>query len=101
MKASAAGRNRKGCLLVNTALEVSSHDPEVAQVVNASLDQGGVFRAMIKAAQKEGTIRAEISASETARLLFGQFLGLRVISRSCPEPKRMATIARQAETLLV
>ena len=99
--AARSGRDRKGCLLVNTALEVSPHDPEVERIVKASLEQvEHFFRSMIKAGQKEGTIRADLSAVETARLLFSLFLGLRVITRSRPEKALMSTIARQAEALL-
>ena len=99
--AAESGRDRKGCLLVNTALELSPHDPEVERIVKASLEKvEHFFRSMIKAGQKEGTIRADLSAVETARLLFSLFLGLRVITRSRPERALMSTIARQAEALL-
>jgi len=101
VQASRAGRNRKGCLLVNSALEVSPHDPEVEKIVKASLEQVELFfRSMIEAAQRDGTIRPEMSTVETARLLFGLFLGLRVITRSRPEKALMNTIAEQAEALL-
>ncbi len=96
-----SGRNRKGCLLVNTALEVSPHDPEVERIVKVSLEKvEHFFRLMIKEGQKEGTIRADLSAVGTARLLLSLFLGLRVITRSRPEKALMSTIARQAEALL-
>ncbi len=101
VRASRDGQNRKGCLLVNTALEVSPHDPEIEKIVKASLEAvEAFFRAMIKAGQKEGTIGSEISAKETAQLLFGLFLGLRVITRSRPQKSLMRTIAKQAEALL-
>lgn len=100
-KAAQGGRNRKGCLLVNTALELSPHDPEVGEIVKASLKAvERFFRSRIEAAQREGTIRPGIPAAETARLLFTLFMGLRVITRSRPEPLLMKSVVRQAETLL-
>ncbi len=96
-----SGRNRKGCLLVNTALELSPHDREVERLVKASLKKVETFfRRRIEAAQRAGTIRPDLDAAETARLLFGLFLGLRVITRSCPDKALTATIVRQAEALL-
>ena len=95
------GRNRKGCLLVNTALELSPHDPEIERIISASLEEvERFFRIRIEAAQKEGTIRPDLPASETAQLLFGLFLGLRVITRSRPDKALMTTMVKQAEVLL-
>lgn len=96
-----AADNRKGCLLVNTALELSPYDPEIERLVQASLDEvERFFREMIEAAQREGTVRAEIPAAETAQVLFSLFLGLRVATRSRPDVTLMNTIVRQAEALL-
>ena len=95
------GRNRKGCLLVNTAIELSPHDSDIGDIVKAKLEEVETFfRARIEAAQKEGTIRPEIPAAEKARVLFGLFIGLRVITRSRPDPVLMASIVNQVEALL-
>ena len=95
------GRNRKGCLLVNTALELSPHDREIEKVVKASLEEvEAFFRSMIEAAQEQGTIRPDIPAAETAQLLFGLFLGLRVITRCRPDTSLMNLIVKQAGALL-
>ncbi|MGI9404921.1 MAG: TetR/AcrR family transcriptional regulator [Hyphomicrobiaceae bacterium] len=95
------GRNRKGCLLVNTALELSPHDPEVDKIVRASLKEvENFFRMMIEAAQRDGTIRSGLLPTETAQALLSLFLGLRVLSRSRPEKPLMEAIVSQAETLL-
>jgi len=95
------GTNRKGCLLVNTALEMSPHDPEIDRVIQASLETvEDFFRTMIEQAQEAGTIPAERDDGQTAQHLFGLFLGLRVITRSRPDAALMATIVSQAEALL-
>ena len=95
------GRNRKGCLLVNTAIELSPHDPDVERIVQAKLEEVETFfRTRIEAAQKAGTIRPEIPAAEKAQVLFGLFIGLRVITRSRPDRVLMASIVKQAAALL-
>jgi TetR/AcrR family transcriptional repressor of nem operon len=101
VEACEEGRNRKGCLLVNTAIELSLHDSDIGDIVKAKLEEVDTFfRARIEAAQKEGTIRPEIPAAEKARVLFGLFIGLRVITRSRPDPVLMASIVNQVEALL-
>jgi TetR/AcrR family transcriptional repressor of nem operon len=96
-----AGGNRDGCLLVNTALELSPHDREVAAVVAEGLrETERFFRDMIEGGQAQGEIPAELGAEETARALLGLFVGLRVLSRSRPEPPLLRALADQASALL-
>jgi len=99
--AAAGGENRKGCLLVNTAIELSPHDPEIARFVAASLAEvEGFFRTMIEAGQAEGSIPGDRDPAATAQALLGLFLGLRVLSRSRPEKALMGTLLKQAEALV-
>lgn len=96
-----AGRDRKGCLLVNTALELAPHDREIERIVKASLDEvEAFFASMIEAGQRDGSIAAGIAARRTAQLLFSLFLGLRVITRSRPDPSLMDTIIEEVEARL-
>ena len=95
------GRNRKGCLLVNTALELSPHDPDIERIVQAKLEAvESFFRNRIEDAQKDGTIGPKVQAAETARVLFALFMGLRVITRSRPDRDLMASIVNEAAALL-
>jgi TetR/AcrR family transcriptional repressor of nem operon len=92
---------RDGCLLVNTALELSPHDPEISEIVRAGLaEMEGFFRRMIENGQAAGEIPTDLDAVETSRALLGLFIGLRVLSRSRPERALLRAIARQAEALL-
>ena len=93
--------SRDGCLLVNTALELSPHDAEVAKIVARGLaEMEAFFRARIEAGQRAGEIPAAIDALETARALLGLFIGLRVLSRSRPEAALLRALRRQAEALI-
>ena len=87
-----------GCLLVNTALELSPHDPEIQSFVQTSLaDVETFFRTRIEAAQKEGTVSSDARPAELAKSLLGLFLGLRVLTRSNPDRSTLDAVTKQAE----
>ncbi len=90
-----------GCLLVNTALEVSPHDPEIAAFVSRSLEHVGAFFAdMIDAGQAAGTIPKELDGRQAAQSLLGLFLGLRVLCRSKAVPAAITAITAQARAII-
>lgn len=93
--------SRRGCLLINTALEMSARDIEIASAVNGALaEMERFFARMIRAGQARGEIAADIDPNETARTLLALMAGLRVLARARPEPMVMAAVCRQAERLL-
>jgi len=96
--------NRKlpwGCLLVNTALELSPHDTEVAEFVAHSLcEVQDFFQTCIESAQSDATIDSSIDARETAQGLLGLFLGLRVLTRSGAPRSSLDGIISQARVML-
>jgi TetR/AcrR family transcriptional repressor of nem operon len=93
--------SRDGCLLINTALELSPHDPEVAQFVGACLaEMETFFRDMIERGQAAGEIPDNVAPVETARSLLSLFVAIRVFSRSRPEAPLLRSITHQAEALL-
>ncbi len=95
------GGRRDGCLLVNTALELSPHDPEIGEIVRKSLGEVELFfRDMVDRGQAAQEIPLRLDAGEAARALLGLFVGLRVLSRSRPEPDLLRGIARQADALI-
>lgn len=94
-------RERRGCLLINSALEVSPHDPELGAVIAARLGEiEAFFLRSIKAAQADGTVPRDRNAKDIARLLLGVLLGLRVLARSKPERALLEGVARPALALL-
>ena len=93
--------SRDGCLLVNTALELSPHDEEISAIVGHSLaEMERFFRRRIEDGQAEGEIAAHLDPVATASSLLSLFIGLRVLSRSRPEAPLLVSIANQAEALL-
>lgn len=95
------GGVRDGCLLVNTALELSPHDEEVAAVVaRAFTAMEAFYRAMIERGQAGGDISPEVDPAETARSLMFLHISLQVLARSRPEEPLLRSIVTRAEALL-
>jgi TetR/AcrR family transcriptional repressor of nem operon len=93
--------HRRGCLLVNTALEVAPHDPELGTAVAARLGEiEAFFRRAITAAQTDGSVPHDRDPADLARLLLGVTLGLRVLARSKPQRELLEGVVRPALALL-
>lgn len=93
--------DRRGCLLVNTALDTAPHDPELAAEVAARLGEiEAFFRRAIKAAQLDGSVPRDRDPADLARLLLGVTLGIRVLARSNPQRELLEGVARPALALL-
>jgi TetR/AcrR family transcriptional repressor of nem operon len=100
-KTATRGKKHGGCLLVNTALELSPHDPEVQALVKASLAEvEEFFFTKIELAKQQGTVRKAVCSRDTAQALLGLFLGLRVLTRSHPDRPILDSIISQARTML-
>lgn len=94
--------HRNGCFLINTALELSPHDKEVAEIVRMAFTymEKQFFQKMIENGRAIGEISKSVVPAHTARALLSLFIGLRVLSRSRPEKLLLQSIANQAEILL-
>ena len=98
---SLTDRTRGGCLLINSALEIAPHDPELgAEIAKRLSEIEGFFRRSIVAAQTSGVIPRKLNSSDVARLLLGVLLGIRVLARSKPERALLEGVARPALALL-
>ncbi len=93
--------DRRGCLLVNTALETAPHDFELGAEVAARFGEiEAFFRRAITAAQAEGSVPSNHDASDLARMLLGVILGLRVLARLNPQRELLEGVVRPALALL-
>ena len=94
-------RDRRGCLMVNSALEIGPHDPEIGALLRDRLGElEGFFRRCLRAGQRDGTVAEGLDAADAARLLLAAVMGLRVLARARPEPALLEGAARQALALL-
>ena len=94
-------RQRKGCFLVNSALEIAPHDHELGALIADRLGEiEAFFRRCIKVAQSDGTAARTIDAKDVARLLLGVLLGVRVLARANPSRPLLEGVVRPALALL-
>ena len=94
-------RDRRGCFLINSALEIAPHDRALgAEIARRLAEIEAFFRRAIKAGQADGSIPGERDARDLARLLLGVLLGIRVLARSRPERALLEGVARPALALL-
>lgn len=94
-------QDRRGCFLVNSALDVAPHDPELGREIAARLSEiETFFRRSVVAAQREGTVPADRDAADLARLLLGVILGVRVLARASPQRELLEGVVRPALALL-
>ncbi|HEX4409072.1 MAG TPA: TetR/AcrR family transcriptional regulator [Xanthobacteraceae bacterium] len=98
---SVKDRQRKGCFLVNSALEIAPHDEECRALIAEQFENiEGFFRGRVVAGQGEGSISPELDAGDMARLLLGTLLGIRVLARTKPRGDLLEGLARPALALL-
>lgn len=91
----------RGCLLINTALEMSPRDFEIAEYIDARLREvEDFFHGNIVLAVKDGAIRRDIDARATAQALLGLFIGLRVLTRAAARPAAISAIRSQVGAML-
>jgi len=90
-----------GCLLVNTALELSPHDPEVGKFVERSLKAvEAFFLERIEEARQDQAVAQSLDSEATAKALLGLFLGLRVLTRAKTDQSTIDAIIFQARMML-
>jgi TetR/AcrR family transcriptional regulator, transcriptional repressor for nem operon len=79
---NSSNENPKGCLVVNSCIELANHDEEIKQIIEGNMKEViGAFTDFIKEGQKQGNINYEIKAEELASSLFHQITALRVIGK--------------------
>jgi TetR/AcrR family transcriptional repressor of nem operon len=94
-------RQRKGCFLVNSALEVAPHHAECRAVIAEQFGEiEAFFKRCILAAQADQTVSPDVDAGDVARLLLGVLLGIRVLGRTKPNRDVLEAVARPALALL-
>lgn len=74
--------DRKGCLVINTAIELGPHDEEIAKIVVDYLAEvEAFFRRNFEAAQKAGETNPNVTPEDAGRSFSTLMFGLRVLAR--------------------
>ena len=98
---SVSDKKHRGCMLVNSAIEVAPHDPKFRNVVAQELSYiESFFERCTTAGQKDGTITTKQAAGDVAKLLLGVLLGIRVLARTRPHREVLEGAAKTALALL-
>jgi TetR/AcrR family transcriptional repressor of nem operon len=98
---SLADALRRGCMLVNCALEAPSEDREFRGAIARELKLiEDFFRDRIVSAQQCGEVTPTVSADDAARQLLAVLLGVRVLARVRPERLLLAGAVGQTLSML-
>ena len=91
----------KGCLVVNTSLEVAPHDEDFREAVTKVFGRiEKFFRDCITAGQLDGTITTKQPAADLARLFLCALLGICVLARTSPDRDLLMGLIRPLFKLL-
>ena len=98
---SLSDREHKGCLMVNSALEMAPHDPEFRKCIANVLKRiEAFFLTSVRNGQADGTIARSTTAEALAQHLLGVLMGVRVLARVRPERALLEGIVSTAFALL-
>jgi TetR/AcrR family transcriptional repressor of nem operon len=101
IKRSVTDKQRRGCLLVNSAIESAPHDPQFLGIVATFLNEVETFfLRCVSRGQDDGTISRAHSAADLSKSLLGILLGIRVLARVRPERKLLEGLVRPVFGLL-
>jgi TetR/AcrR family transcriptional repressor of nem operon len=92
---------RRGCMVVNAAVELMARDPQAARRVESSWDtlETALASALIRA-RAQGELPAERDPRALARFLLVILQGMRVLGRAQPDQGRLRDAAAQALAVL-
>jgi len=97
LRRSLSDREHKGCMVVNSALELAPHDPEFREMIAGALKRiETFFLTCAERGQADGTITRSRPASALAQHLLGMLMGVRVLARVCPERPLLVGAIRTA-----
>lgn len=85
--------NRAGCLIVNTAAELSNIDPLVKEEVEALFERErqSLYQLLVKG-QLHGEISAETDGEDLADYLHNALVGIRVLAKTTDDSKKLNRI---------
>ena len=101
IKRSLTDKQRRGCMLVNSAIESAPHDSKFLEIVATFLDEvESFFFRCVSNGQRNGSITKAHSAEDLSKSLLGILLGIRVLARVRPERKLLEGLVRPVFGLL-
>jgi TetR/AcrR family transcriptional regulator, transcriptional repressor for nem operon len=98
---SLCDERRRGCMVVNAAVEVMSRDPQLARRIEASWDTlETALTSALTRARAQGEIPRDKDPRALARFLLVVMQGMRVLGRAHPDAGRLRDATAQALAVL-
>ena len=92
---------RKGCFMVNTAVELASHDPEIAAIVKANRQEvEDILTKAIKKGQRTGQVTSTLDPRSIARFIYTNLSGIRVTAEAGTDRKILEDIIKVSLSVL-
>jgi len=92
---------QKGCFVVNSVIELASHDPEIAAIVKANRqDVEDLLCKAIKKGQHAGQIPAILNPRSIARFFYTNLSGIRITAKSGADRKTLEDIIKVSLSVL-
>jgi TetR/AcrR family transcriptional repressor of nem operon len=87
----------RGCFLVNAAVEMAPHDPEVNKIVEAALQETeeGFYRLLIKA-QVAGDLSWTLEPHQFAHFLLATLISIRALARAHQDRRVLQDVVKTA-----
>ncbi len=96
-----ADTEKKGCMLVNTSLNIAHYDESVQELITKGMDEfAAFFERLIKRGQAAGQISELVRPKPTSRALLTFVVGIRVMSRGVLNKTALKQAAEQAKALI-
>lgn len=91
------GKQRRGCFIANTAMDLAVFDVKVAIRVKANLqDMENMFYTFLLRAQQEGKLKSNYNLRELSRFLVGIKQGMHVMSKTATDRTTLQDIYKIA-----
>ncbi|BCD95851.1 TetR/AcrR family transcriptional regulator [Marinagarivorans cellulosilyticus] len=98
---SLTDKDKKGCFLVNTALDLPNHDSDIEKAVKKGLkDTESFFEQQITLGIQTGAIPEHVDPEVDAKGLLTLLVGLRVLARGVFDQNSLSAIKTQAIGLI-
>jgi TetR/AcrR family transcriptional repressor of nem operon len=101
LRRSLSDREHKGCMIVNSALEIAPHDREFRETIVDTLGRlESFFLGCVERGQADRTITSSRPAAGLAQHLLGVLMGVRVLARVRPERPLLEGVVGTALAIL-
>ncbi|MCP2256798.1 transcriptional regulator, TetR family [Streptoalloteichus tenebrarius] len=101
IEADFADPDRRGCLAVNTAIELAGRDEEATRLVRRMFDRlESTLRALVEEGQRSGEIDRGRDPAAVAGFLLSAINGMRVLTKTAESPDQLRRIVDATLDLL-